>query len=147
MAKSIKALVKPELLVWARTSANVGVEAAAKAAGVGVAVLEVWEAGTDAPSIAKLRKLADKYKRPLSVFYLQKPPTDFQPIADYRRHLPLLLAATDAARCRQAICRAPPSSPHKRRPRSRSGSGVFGYHDDVVANAYLWGSCALLRHL
>lgn len=85
MAKRIKALINPELLVWARKSANVSLANGAKAAGVTAAVLEKWEVGEDAPTIAKLRALADKYKRPLSVFYLPEPPRDFQPIADYRR--------------------------------------------------------------
>lgn len=85
MAKSVKALVKPELLLWARKSANLTQAQAAKAASVDESVLDAWEKGEDAPSIAKLRKLADKYKRPLAVFYLPKPPMDFQPIADYRR--------------------------------------------------------------
>lgn len=86
MAKSVKALVKKELLVWARKSANVSVAEAAKAAGVDDAILVSWEqTDEEKPSIAKLRKLAEKYKRPLAVFYLAEVPRDFQPIADYRR--------------------------------------------------------------
>lgn len=87
MAKSVKALINPELLVWARKSANVSLEAAAKAAGVTEDRIAAWEdpANDDLPTIAKLRALADKYKRPLSVFYLPEKPDDFQPIADYRR--------------------------------------------------------------
>ena len=85
MPKSVKALINPQLLVWARKTANVSLGDAAKKAGVSVAKLEEWEAGTDAPTIAKLRALADKYKRPLSVFYLAELPRDFQPIGDYRR--------------------------------------------------------------
>ncbi|HKZ97501.1 MAG TPA: XRE family transcriptional regulator [Hyphomicrobiaceae bacterium] len=85
MPKSVKAIINPKLLAWARRSANVSLSDAAKKAGVRVETLESWEKGKDAPSVAKLRALADKYKRPLSVFYLPEPPTDFQPISDYRR--------------------------------------------------------------
>lgn len=84
---SVKALVKPELLVWTRSRAKVKVEDAAKAANVTVERLEAWEAGdqTDRPTVAQLRALATKYQFPLAVFYLPEPPTDFAPLRDFRR--------------------------------------------------------------
>jgi Zn-dependent peptidase ImmA (M78 family) len=82
---TVKALVKPELLAWARNRAKVTVADAAKAAGVEVEGLEAWEAGKDAPTISQLRHLAAKYHFPLAVFYLPKPPADFAPLRDFRR--------------------------------------------------------------
>ncbi len=82
---AIKALVKPELLAWARDRAKITAADAAKAAGVDVESIEAWEIGRDAPTISQLRHLAAKYHFPLAVFYLPKPPADFAPLRDFRR--------------------------------------------------------------
>lgn len=84
MSKSIPALVKPTLLVWARKS--IGMEPAEAASKIGVAekTLLAWESG-EGLSIAKLRKAAEVYKRPLAVFYLPAPPMDFKAMNDFRR--------------------------------------------------------------
>lgn len=81
----IKALVKPELLAWARERAKVKIEDAAKSVNVSVERLKDWEAGSDAPTINQLRTLANKYHFPLAVFYLAEPPADFAPLRDFRR--------------------------------------------------------------
>ncbi len=81
---AIKALVKQELLVWARDRAKVKIDEAAKAAGVTVERIEQWEKGTDAPTLGQLRSLAKKYHFPLAVFYLSEPPADFAPLRDFR---------------------------------------------------------------
>lgn len=81
----LKSKVKPALLAWARTSARLTVEAAAAKATVKPEQIAAWEDGSDAPSIPQLRKLADAYKRPLVVFYLPTPPTDFDALRDFRR--------------------------------------------------------------
>lgn len=80
-----KALVKPELLVWARRSAKVSVEDAGRAVNVAAERIEAWEKGDDAPTVAQLRTLAKKYHFPLAVFYLPEPPLDFAPLRDFRR--------------------------------------------------------------
>lgn len=85
MAKIIRALVKPSLLRWARESAALTEQQAADAVGSSIERLREWEAGTARPTIAQLRTLAEKYKRPLSVFYLPEPPKDFQALRDFRR--------------------------------------------------------------
>jgi Zn-dependent peptidase ImmA (M78 family)/DNA-binding XRE family transcriptional regulator len=82
---SPKALIKPELLGWARNRAKVTLVDAAKAASVEPETLEGWELGSDAPTISQLRNLAAKYHFPLAVFYLPKPPMDFAPLRDFRR--------------------------------------------------------------
>ncbi len=93
---SPKALIKPELLGWARNRARVTVEDAAKLASVEPETLKGWEAGNGAPTVSQLRILAGKYHFPLAVFYLPKPPTDFAPLRDFRR-LPNLTDRTISA--------------------------------------------------
>ena len=81
--KPVRALVKPEILIWARESAGYTLDEVA--AGSGLAKAPQWESGELKPTINQLRILARKYKRPLAVFYLQEVPTDFQAISDFRR--------------------------------------------------------------
>ena len=88
MSRTPKALVTPEVLVWARKSAGYDLDAAAKKTGQAAERLADWEAGRAQPTIAQLRKLCDVYRRPLAVFYLPEPPRDFSPVPDFRR-LPL----------------------------------------------------------
>ena len=86
MVKRVFASVKPEILVWARTSAGFTLEAAAAALKVDPEVLAAWEApGDERPSVPQLRNMATLYKRPLAVFYLQEVPLRFQVLSDLRR--------------------------------------------------------------
>jgi Zn-dependent peptidase ImmA (M78 family) len=85
MPALVRALVKPELLIWARESARLTVEQAAQKAQVKPAALNAWEGGESQPTIGQLRKLGRVYKRPLAVFYLAKAPKTFQAMQDFRR--------------------------------------------------------------
>jgi Zn-dependent peptidase ImmA (M78 family)/transcriptional regulator with XRE-family HTH domain len=85
MAERVKARVKPELLSWARESAGFTLPDAAEKLHIDEARLTTWEAGDDSPTIPQLRRLAELYKRPLAVFYLQQVPADFQVVRDLRR--------------------------------------------------------------
>ncbi|HTR72332.1 MAG TPA: XRE family transcriptional regulator [Solirubrobacteraceae bacterium] len=85
MARTPEALIKPELLVWARQSAGFSLDGAAGKLRVSEDRLSSWETGETRPTIAQLRKAANLYKRPLAIFYLPEPPIDFQPLRDYRR--------------------------------------------------------------
>ena len=85
MAKSVKALITPEVLKWARERRiRLEVDHAAKKLKIEPECLEAWENGTEQPTIAQLKKIAKLYRTHISIFYLQKPPTDFQPLTDYR---------------------------------------------------------------
>ena len=75
----------PSVLVWARESAGLSVELAAKRIGVKADRLSSWESGAEHPSFAQLRKLAATYKRPLAVLYLSEPPYRFEVMHDFRR--------------------------------------------------------------
>jgi Zn-dependent peptidase ImmA (M78 family)/DNA-binding XRE family transcriptional regulator len=86
MVKSATALIKPEMLVWARESSGFSAEDAAAKIGVSNEKLESWERGDALPTVVQLRKAAQVFKRPFAVFYLPAPPTDFSVPHDYRRH-------------------------------------------------------------
>lgn len=87
MSKTPPALVKPELLRWARERRRLSLEDAAKKIDQPVERLAGWEGGEGRPSIAQLRTIANVYRRPLAVFFLPRPPTDFDAMSlpDFRR--------------------------------------------------------------
>ena len=85
MSRSVLALVEKELLVWARRTRGLCLEDAAKKLGVTLEKLEAWEAGEKPPTVSQLRKAARVYKRPLAVFYLSEPPSDFTVLKDFRQ--------------------------------------------------------------
>src|SRR5688572_13488547 len=102
MPRSITALVKPTLLVWARERAGFAIEVAAGKAGVGSEVLLAWETGQSQPTIPQLRKLGEIYKRPLAVFFLPEPPKDFDAQREFRR-LPGLRRQNETPELRLAL--------------------------------------------
>lgn len=77
--------VAASVLVWARTTAGLTVETAAKRLAVSVGTLTKWESGDLKPTITQLRNAAAAYHRPLSALLLPQPPEESQPIADFRR--------------------------------------------------------------
>ena len=85
MTRTAEALVNPELLVWARESAGLSLEDAAKKAHIRPERLSEWETGSERPTIAQLRLLGRAYHRPIAVFYLSRAPKKFQAMHDYRR--------------------------------------------------------------
>lgn len=78
--------VQPAVLTWARESAGLDKEAAARRLAVSTDVLERWESGERVPTLVQLRKAAKVYNRPLAALFvpapLQDPPP---PLADFRR--------------------------------------------------------------
>ena len=76
--------INPALLVWSRRSLNLSEEQAATRLGVTVDTIRAWEAGAQPPTIAQLRTAAEKYRRPLGVFFLPVPPADPLPPHDFR---------------------------------------------------------------
>lgn len=87
MTARVKALVKPELITWARKSAGFGTADAAARLKIDEVQLVEWENPNDesSPSIPQLRKMATLYKRPLAVFFLDEVPKDFMVMRDLRR--------------------------------------------------------------
>ncbi len=79
---STKALVKPEILKWARENAGFSIEEAAQKIHK---KYESWEKGIEIPTIKQLKKISEKFKISLAVFYLQEVPPDFELVHDFRR--------------------------------------------------------------
>jgi Zn-dependent peptidase ImmA (M78 family)/transcriptional regulator with XRE-family HTH domain len=102
MPRSITALVKPSLLVWARERAGFTIEEAAAKADIGPEVLVAWEGGQSKPTIPQLRKLGEIYKRPLAVFFLAEPPKDFDAQREFCR-LPGLTRQKETPELRLAL--------------------------------------------
>jgi Zn-dependent peptidase ImmA (M78 family)/DNA-binding XRE family transcriptional regulator len=89
MAGRQKAHVNPRLLKWARDSARMSLETAAKKIGVKRERLNSWEAGDDSPTISQLWNCSKVYKRQIAVFFLSEVPPlprdehDFRKIPDF----------------------------------------------------------------
>lgn len=79
-----KAFLTANILKWARESAHISIEDAAKKVNVSPERLSTWEEGNDYPTIRQASILADYYKRPFSLFFLPEIPKDFQPLNDFR---------------------------------------------------------------
>lgn len=80
-----KAFITPEILKWARETAKISVEDAAKKVFVSTERFLTWENGSGYPTIRQAKILAKSYRRPFSLFFLPNIPKDFQPLQDYRR--------------------------------------------------------------
>lgn len=110
MARTFKASVAPSVLAWARKSANLRIDEVARKLSVTTAAVSEWEQGTEQPTIAQLRHFAKVCRRPLSVFLLETPPTEWQTVRDYRGvegfandQSPQLLLALREAHERRAV--------------------------------------------
>lgn len=99
------AKVNLEVLIWARETAGLDLETAARKIGLssargvsGADRLAALEHGDSAPSAAQLRKMAQNYHRPLLTFYMPKVPVtaelgqDFRTLPDQGNPANVLLA-------------------------------------------------------
>lgn len=113
--------VNPNILAWARETAGLSLEDAARkielhdARGVtGADRLRAIEAGASEPTRSLLLRMAERYRRPLVTFYLSKPPPTGDRGADFRRapdsppldYDPRLDALLRDVRSRHAIVRS-----------------------------------------
>lgn len=80
-----KAFITSEILKWARKSAKISVEDAAKKISVSPERYLTWEDGIDFPTIRQAKILAKSFRRPFSLFFLPEVPKDFHPLQDYRK--------------------------------------------------------------
>lgn len=81
-----KAFITADVLVWARESAKISVENAAKKSSVSPERYLTWEKGNDFPTIRQAKILAKYFRRPFSLLFLPEVPKDFHPLEDYRRN-------------------------------------------------------------
>ena len=85
MAKSVKALITPEVLKWAREEyIELEIDYAAKKLNIDSERLEAWENGKEQPTVPQLKKIAKLYRIHISIFYLPGPPVGFNRPTDYR---------------------------------------------------------------
>jgi len=73
------------MLKWARESAGLSEQEVASAEKIYLDQLRQWENGDNSPTLAMLRRLGKRYKRPTMVFYLPSPPQDFTVVKDFRK--------------------------------------------------------------
>jgi Zn-dependent peptidase ImmA (M78 family)/transcriptional regulator with XRE-family HTH domain len=87
MPPSQPALVEGSVLRWARESCGLDEVAAGGRLGVPWSRVAEWEEGVALPTIAQLKKACAVYRRSLGVFFLSEPPTEFDTLRDFRRHI------------------------------------------------------------
>ncbi len=83
--------INPEILIWARETAGLNEEEAARKLGfrdtkrrTAVEKLERLESGADQPTSSQLNRMSKAYYQPPLVFYLSKPPRKGDRGADFR---------------------------------------------------------------
>lgn len=81
-----KAYITPTVLKWARESAKIAEETAARKVAVNKEKIKEWENGESQPTIKQAQTLAKVYKRPFAVFFLPDIPKDFQLLNDFRKN-------------------------------------------------------------
>ena len=74
MAKSIPAIVTPEVLQWARSLDRITLEEIAQKLKVEATKVEAWENGSEHPTLAQAKSLAKQYRVPFAYFYLPNTP-------------------------------------------------------------------------
>ena len=80
---SVNVTVRPELLRWARQRVSLSPDELAASIKAPMEKVVEWER-SGAITLARLKKLAQKTHTPLGYFFLNKPPDDSLPIADFR---------------------------------------------------------------
>ena len=64
--------INPNMVKWARERSGYTVEAIAAFLKKDPSIVNDWELGKRAPTYVQLEKLADKYKRPIAIFFLPR---------------------------------------------------------------------------
>ena len=85
---AVKARYNREILKWARITARIPAEKAAKTISKSCTAdrIREWESpeGKDAPSVNQMKKLARLYRRPVEVFSLPYIPKEYPRLKDFR---------------------------------------------------------------
>ena len=79
-----EAMVTPGLLTWARNRRGLGVSALASKLNVKPEAIEDWEQGERKPTFRQAQRFAEALYVPFGYLYLQDPPLEALPLADYR---------------------------------------------------------------
>ena len=68
--------INPTIIKWARERSGYTLQEVAKSLNRDVSNISDWESGAAAPTYIQLEKLADKYKRPVAMFFFPEPPEE-----------------------------------------------------------------------
>ena len=68
--------INPNIIKWARERSGYTLQEVAKSLNRDIATISDWELGEAAPTYIQLEKLADKYKRPIAMFFFPEPPQE-----------------------------------------------------------------------
>ena len=68
--------INPIIMKWARERSGYTLQEVAKSLNRDVATISDWESGAAAPTYVQLETLADKYKRPVAMFFFPEPPQE-----------------------------------------------------------------------
>jgi len=74
MSTSVKVKINPEVLVWARETANYNIEEISQKMDLDSDRINDWEAGKETPTYIQLLDLANYYRRPAMLFFSPKIP-------------------------------------------------------------------------
>ena len=68
--------INPDIVRWARERSGYTLQEVAKSLNRNVVTISDWESGEQAPTYIQLETLADKYKRPIAMFFFPQPPEE-----------------------------------------------------------------------
>ncbi len=68
--------INPTIIKWARERSGYTLEEVAKSLNKDVETISNWESGEGAPTYAQLEDLADKFKRPIAIFFFPHVPQE-----------------------------------------------------------------------
>ena len=68
--------INPDIVRWARERSGYTLHEIAKSFKKDITTISNWESGAAAPTYVQLEKLADKYKRPVAMFFFPEPPQE-----------------------------------------------------------------------
>lgn len=100
-----EAIVRPELLAWAREESGFSLGAAAQKIPIKTERLKACEEGRARLTVNQLRSLSNAYKRPLAFFFLPQLPPKTQTLRDFRR-LPDEIIGDESPALRHEVRRA-----------------------------------------
>jgi Zn-dependent peptidase ImmA (M78 family)/transcriptional regulator with XRE-family HTH domain len=147
--------VNPDVLIWARESAGLDLETAARRLGIKETKtalpqekLQRYEEGAKEPSRSLILKMAAQYRRPLLAFYLREPPKAGDRGEDYRTLThdvdPAQNAIVDAlvrsVRARQEIIKDALISAQDREPLAFVGSAELEAGSTALASQIIASS-------
>lgn len=102
MPSSQTTAINPSLLAWAREESGYPLDRVAKRLQVKQERVAAWEAGERQPTLRQVENLARLFHRPLSVFFMPRPP-QLPPLAAAYRRLPNVEPGHESPELRLAL--------------------------------------------